>query len=90
MKRATKVNTMSVEGRGAGHSASFHLGRLGQQILNLIDLGGARAAERRELLALDRRELDDCGLTPADVALGLPDLYAADFRVAHVAELRAA
>jgi len=84
------VSNPSVEAHGAGHSTIFGLGRLGQQILNLIDVGGARAAERRELLAMDRRELDDCGLTFADVDLGLPDLYAHDFRVAHIAERRAA
>jgi len=84
------VNNSSVETHGAGHSAMFGLGRLGQQILNFIDLSGTRAAERRELLALDRRELDDCGMTLADVELGLPDLYANDFRVAHIAERRAA
>ncbi len=84
------MKSSSVEARGQGRSAAFALGRLGQQILNLVDLSGARAAERRELLSLDRRELDDCGLTFADVDLGLPDLYASDFRVAHIAERRAA
>lgn len=84
------MKASSVGAEKAGHSASFALGRLGQQILNLIDASGARAAERRELLSLDRRELDDCGLTLADVDLGLPDLYANDFRVAHIAERRAA
>lgn len=84
------MKASSVDAQGAGHSASFVLGRLGQQILNLIDVSGARAAERRELLSLDRRELDDCGMTPADVDLGLPDLYASDFRVAHIADRRAA
>jgi hypothetical protein len=80
----------AVEGQAPSHSASVRLGRMGQHILNLIDVSGVRAAERRELLGLDRRELDDCGLTLADVDLGLPDLYAADFRVANIAERRAA
>ena len=61
-------------------------GSLSQQILNHF----ARAAERRALLSLDRRDLDACGLTPADVAPGLPDLYANDFRVAQIALRRAA
>ena len=65
-------------------------GRMGQQILNLIDRAAARAAERRALDQLDRRALDDSGLTPADVAHGLPDLYANDFRVARLAQRRAA
>ena len=60
--------------------------RLRQQILYLLD----RAAERRALDRLDRRDLDDCGLTPADLALGLPDLYAHDFRVVEIAKWRAA
>ena len=85
-----KVKSSSVDAQGSGHPAAFALGRLGQQILNLIEASGARAAERRELKSLDRRELDDCGLTLADVDLGLPDLYANDFRVAHVADRRAA
>jgi hypothetical protein len=84
------VKASSVDAQGAGHSAAFALGRLGQQILNLIDVSGARAAERRELLSLGRRELDDCGMTLADVDPGLPDLYASDFRVAHIADRRAA
>ncbi len=84
------MKVSSVDTQKAGHSASFALGRLGQQILNLIEASGARAAERRELLSLDRRELDDCGMTLSDVALGLPDLYANDFRVAHIADRRAA
>ncbi len=84
------MSNSALESPAAGHSAMFGFGRLGQQILNHIDLGGTRAAERRELLSMDRRELDDCGLTFADVELGLPDLYANDFRVAHIAELRAA
>ena len=61
-------------------------GRMGQYILDLLD----RAAERRALQSLDRRDLDDCGLTPADVAPGLPDLYASDFRVSQIALRRAA
>ncbi len=84
------MKSSSVDAQKAGHSASFALGRLGQQILNLIETSGARAAERRQLLSLDRRELDDCGMTFADVTPGLPDLYANDFRVAHIAERRAA
>jgi hypothetical protein len=85
-----KVTKPSLESRGAEHSGNFDLGRLGQQILNLLDASGARAAARRELLGLDRRELDDCGMTLADVDVGLPDMYAADFRVAHIAERWAA
>ena len=61
-------------------------GRLSQQILNFRQ----RAAERRALGGLDRRDLDDCGLTLADLTVTLPDLYANDFRVAHIANLRAA
>lgn len=74
----------------AGSVSSFGLGRIGQQILNFLDVTGARAAELREWRALDRRQLEDIGMTPSDVVPGLPDLYAHDFRVAHVAELRAA
>lgn len=84
------MSKFGAEGQVARGSGSVNLGWLGQQILTLIEAAGARAAERRELLALDRRKLDDCGLTFADVDLGLPDLYAADFRVAHIGELRAA
>ena len=65
-------------------------GRMGQQILNLIDRAAVRAGERRALDRLDRSHLDDCGLTPADIALGLPDLYANDFRVTQIALRRAA
>jgi uncharacterized protein YjiS (DUF1127 family) len=75
---------------GAGNIAATGLGRLSQQILNVFEHAGARAAERRELSHLDRRHLDDCGLTPADVELGLQDIYANDFRVAHIGEQRAA
>ena len=75
---------------GSAHSQGFALGRLGQQILNLWDASGARAAERRSLRALDRRELDDCGLTLADVRPELPDLYVNDFRVIGFAERHAA
>ncbi len=84
------MRNVAAEGRSGQGSFGLGLGRIGQQILNLLEASGARAAERRELLALDRRELDDCGLTPADVDPGLPDLFAADFRVAHYAERRAA
>ncbi len=84
------MSNLPVDSRTSGHLAVSGLGRLGQQILDLLDRAGARAATRRELLSLDRRELDDCGLTLADVRLGLPDLYANDFRVAHIAERRAA
>lgn len=84
------MSNLPVDSQTSGHSAVSGLGRLGQQILDLLDRAGARAATRRELLSLDRRELDDCGLTLADVRLGLPDLYANDFRVAHIAERRAA
>jgi uncharacterized protein YjiS (DUF1127 family) len=72
---------------GSAHSQGFALGRLGQQILNLW---GTRAAERRSLRALDRRELDDCGLTLADVRPELPDLYVNDFRVIGFHERHAA
>ena len=89
-KGALEVTKLTADLPVSSHSATFALGRLGTQILNLLDLAGARAAERRELMSLDRRELDDCGLTLADVRLGLPDLYANDFRVAHIAERRAA
>ena len=75
-------------------AASFPLaqgwGRVSQQILNLWERAAARAAERRALEALDRRDLDDCGLTPADMTSTLPDLYANDFRVARLAQRRAA
>jgi hypothetical protein len=75
---------------GSGHSQGFALGRLGQQILNLLDTSGARAAERRSLRSLDRRGLDDCGLTLADVTPELPNLYDNDFRVVSLAERHAA
>ncbi len=75
---------------GSAHSQGFALGRLGQQILNLLDASGARAAERRSMRSLDRRGLDDCGLTLADVTPELPDLYANDFRVVGFAERHAA
>ena len=84
------MSNLSVHTQDSGHSSASGLGRLGQQILNLLDVSGARAATRRQLLSLDIRELDDCGLTLADVDLGLPDLYANDFRVAHIGERRAA
>jgi hypothetical protein len=84
-----KVTKPSVESRSAEHSGHFDFGRIGQQILNMLDAAGTRAAARRALLGLDRRELDDCGLTPADVDARLPDMYA-DFRVAHLAERWAA
>ena len=58
-------------------STPFAWERLGQHILNYLN----GAAERRDLAALDLRQLEDCGLTPADVSVGLPDLYAYDFRV---------
>ena len=65
-------------------------GRVGQHILNLWERAAARSAERRALGGLDRRDLDDCGLTLSDLTIALPDLYANDFRVAHIANLRAA
>lgn len=64
--------------------------RFGQQILNLWERAAARAAERRALGGLDRRDLDDCGLTLADMTVALPDLYANDFRVTQIASRRAA
>ena len=84
------MSKTKVETHEAGHLATSGFGRIGQQILNLWEHAGARAAERRSLRALGRRELEDCGLTFADVTPGLPDLYANDFRVAHIGELRAA
>ncbi len=84
------MSNLSADSHAASHSAVSRVGRLGQQILTLLDCAGTRAATRRQLLSLDRRELDDCGLTLADVRLGLPDLYANDFRVAHIGERRAA
>ena len=84
------MRNSSAAARGAGNSAATGLGRVGQQILNMFEHAGARAAERRELSHLDRRHLDDCGLTPADVEVGLQDIYANDFRVAHIGEQRAA
>jgi hypothetical protein len=75
---------------GSAHSQGFALSRLGQQILNLWDASGARAAERSSLRALDRRGLDDCGLTLADVTPELPDLYVNDFRVVSFHERHAA
>ena len=84
------MRAFSGEGQQDREMSAKGWARLGQEILNLLDVSGARRAVRRELLSLDRRELDDCGLTPADVAPRLPDLYAQDFRVAHIAELRAA
>jgi hypothetical protein len=90
LERLDKVSNLSVQPQGSGRSTGSGLERLGQQILNLLDVSGSRAATRRQLLALDIRGLDDCGMTLADVDLGLPDLYANDFRVAHIAERRAA
>jgi hypothetical protein len=84
------MRNSSLAARESGNLASTGLGRLGQQILNMIEHAGARAAERRELSHLDRHLLEDIGLTPADVELGLPDMYATDFRVAHIGERRAA
>ena len=80
----------SASARKAGNSSAAGLGRLGQQILNMLAHAGVRAAERRELAHLDRHHLDDCGMTPADVEVGLQDIYANDFRVAHIGERRAA
>jgi hypothetical protein len=85
-----KMRKSVVEAHRAGNASIFGLGRLGQQILNMLETAGARAAERRELSHLDRHLLEDVGLTPADVGVSLPDLYAADFRVAHIIEQRAA
>jgi hypothetical protein len=82
------MRNSSVEAHAQVHSSAFGLGRLGQQILDLFD--AARAAERREMSHLDRHLLEDVGLTPADVEVHLPDLYASDFRVAHIAAKRAA
>jgi hypothetical protein len=84
------VRKSSVEARGASDIVASGWGRLGQQILNMFEHAGARAAERRELSHLDRHLLEDIGLTPADVQVGLPDLYANDFRVAHICDRRAA
>ncbi len=74
----------------AGNAAASGLGRLSQQIMSLLDHAGARAAERRQFSHLDRHLLEDVGLTPADVAVGLQDIYANDFRVAHIVARRAA
>jgi hypothetical protein len=71
-------------------SLSEGWGRVGQQILNLWERAAVRSAERRAMVGLDRRDLDDCGLTFADQTIALPDLYANDFRVTHIASLRAA
>ena len=76
--------------RNSSVETAFGFGRLGQQILNVLEAAGARAAERRDALQLDRRHLDDCGLTPADLRLGLADLNDNDFRVAQLAKRRAA
>jgi hypothetical protein len=84
------MRNSSGEAHGAGNSTAFGLGRLGQQFLNMFDHAGARAAERRELSHLDRHLLEDVGLTPADVEVHLQDLYANDFRVAHIVARRAA
>jgi hypothetical protein len=85
-----KMRNSSVDAHGAGVPAAFGLGRLSQQILNMLDYAGTRAAERRELAHLDRHLLEDIGLTPADVEIGLQDLYANDFRVATLVAKRAA
>ena len=84
------MSNLNVGPHRAGNSASLGFGRLGQQILNLLEHAGARAAERRNLRALDRRELEDCGMTPADVAPEMPDLFANDFRVVPYVERHAA
>jgi hypothetical protein len=84
------MRNSSVDAHGAGSATAFGLGRLGQQILNMFDPTGVRAAERRELSHLDRHLLEDVGLTPADVEVGLQDIYANDFRVAHIVARRAA
>ena len=58
---------------------------LGQQILNLLDVARQRAATLRALAVLTLRDLDDCGMTFADVEPEMPDMFANDFRVQHVA-----
>ncbi len=81
---------LPLENNNSSPSLAQGWGRLSQQILNLWDRAAARAAERRALGGLDRRDLDDCGLTLADLTIALPDLYANDFRVTQIANLRAA
>jgi uncharacterized protein YjiS (DUF1127 family) len=89
-RRIRKVATLPIDPQNTAPAMAQGWGLVGQQILNLLDRAAARAAERRALGRLDRTHLDDCGLTPADVAQGLPDLYASDFRVAQIAWRRAA
>jgi uncharacterized protein YjiS (DUF1127 family) len=85
-----KVATLPQDSQVQATVVAQGWGRLSQQILNLLDRASTRAAERRALDSLDRRDLDDCGLTLADVAPALPDLYANDFRVTQIALRRAA
>jgi len=77
-----KVRNSNEGARETVQTAGFGFGRLGQQILNLLNAAGARAAERRDSLHLDRAHLDDCGLTPADLDIGLRDLNDNDVRAA--------
>ena len=85
-----KVRNSNIGAEGSGNAAGFGIGRLGQQILNLLNAAGARAAERRDSLHLDRAHLDDCGLTPADLRIGLRDLNDNDVRAAMWSLRRAA
>ena len=63
---------------------------LGQHILNLLDAARMRSEARRTLSGLSIRELDDCGMTLSDVEPAMPDMFANDFRVQHVATQLAA
>ena len=80
------ISSRNAEGASPAdtHAARGFVG-LGQQILNLLDVARQRAATRRALAGLTLRDLDDCGMTFADVEPEMPDMFANDFRVQHVA-----
>ena len=69
----------------ADSSAAWGFAGIGQQILNLFDNARQRSEARRALAGLTLRDLDDCGMTFADVEPVMPDMFANDFRVQHVA-----
>ena len=81
-------SSRTAEGASASdaHAARGFMG-LGLQILNLLDGARQRAESRRALAGLTLRDLDDCGMTFADVEPAMPDMFANDFRVQHIATI---
>jgi len=55
--------------------ASVSLLAVSQYILNFAAATARRAADRRRLVGLPRRYLDDAGITPADFDAALPGMH---------------